>query len=105
MLVHLRISPSLFCPVEDVGNQILDDGRIQLVLNAVSVSLRRDEPGISQHGEMTGHGWPCARKFLGNLAGAERAVSQHLNDLPSCRIGGRLEYGVRSCVATKSHGW
>src|SRR3954447_7441161 len=43
-------------PLDEVLNQVLEDRRVQLVAYFLAAALRRDKTGITQHGEMPGHG-------------------------------------------------
>ena len=89
--IHLRstfaIGASWLSPGEEVFNQLLKDGAIQLVANARSVTLRLHELGVSQHSEVARDRGPRRGELLRDLTRRARAAAQQAQDFAPRGIG------------------
>src|SRR5256885_644484 len=95
---HLRIFPSAAGsraaarlrrtnPVEQMLNEVLEDGGIELVHDLLAIPLGEDEPRVAERAEMARDGRPRRWKLLGDLTGRFRSVAEQVEDLPSGRVG------------------
>src|SRR5687767_12986555 len=94
--VHLCNFPPFLCPVEDVGDQVLENRCIELVSDTVAVAFCRYHVRIAKNREMTRNGRPRTREMFRNLAGRERSLAKHLDNLTPCGVGQRLEDIIRN---------
>src|SRR5436189_6134859 len=74
-------------PVEQMIDEILEDGGIEFVDDLLTVTLRKNEPGIAERAEVARHGRPRRREVLGDLAGGFRSVAKEVQNLAPRRVG------------------
>src|SRR5690349_5814955 len=84
-------------PVEQMLNEVLEDGGIQLVHDLLAVALGESESRVAERAEVTRDRCPCRGKLLGDLAGRLRPVAQQPEDLPASRVGERAK-GVHAPI-------
>src|SRR5918998_3819153 len=68
-------------PLEQVLDEVVENGRVELVDDLLPVPLREDEARVAQHGQVPRDGRPRRREALGDLAGGLRAVAEQAQDL------------------------
>src|SRR4029077_2547584 len=78
-------------PVEQMIDEVLEDGGVQLVHDLLSVALRENEPGIAERAEVSGNGGPGRGELIRDLAGRLGSVAEEVKDLAPGRIGERAE--------------
>src|SRR5437868_6118299 len=78
-------------PVEQMLNEVLEDGGIQLIHDLLAVALGEDEPRVTESAEVPGDGGPGGRELLGDLAGGLGSVAEQAENLASRRVGERAE--------------
>src|SRR6266567_1498055 len=89
---HLRIafSPGFGArlrPVEEVFDEVVEHGRIELIDDLLPVALRQNEVGVAQHGEVPRDRGPRRREAFGDLPRRARSVAQQAKDLAPGRVG------------------
>jgi hypothetical protein len=75
------------CPLQQVLRQILEDRRVQLVSDLLSVPFGGDEPRISKHGKMSRDGRPAGLEAVGDLSGRERPFPERSENRAPCLVG------------------
>src|SRR5690349_8080817 len=78
-------------PVEQMLNEILEDGGVQLVHDLLAVALGKDEARVAKRAEVARDRRPRGRKLLGDLAGRLRPIAEQPEDLPAGRVGERTK--------------
>src|SRR3954469_1543169 len=84
-------------PVEQMLNEILEDGGVQLVHDLLAVALGKDEPRVAEGAEVTRDRRPGSGELLGDLAGRLRAIAQQPEDLTTRRVCKRAK-GVHAQI-------
>src|SRR5688500_4449344 len=86
---HLRMGSSSVLrshPVEQVLNQLLDDGRVDLVHDLLPLPLREDESRLAEYPEVARHGRPARGEVFGDGARGLRPLSEEPEDLSARRV-------------------
>ena len=79
-------------------DDLLKDGRIELVSHVLSVAFGQDEIGVAQDPEMAGDRGPGGWESVGDLARGAWSGAEELEDLASGGIGEGAEDGVQGVV-------
>ena len=75
-------------------DDLLKNGRVELVPYVLSVALCQHEVGIAKDAEVSGDGRPGRRESLGDLTGGTWPRPEKFEDLSSGRVGEGAEDGV-----------
>ncbi len=79
--------------------EVLSDGGQARLVDRVdptrTLGSVRHEPGVLQHTEVLGHGWPADRKRAGDLDDRKRALGDALEDRTAGGIAKSVELPVR----------
>src|SRR4051812_3804868 len=78
-------------PVEQMLNEVLEDGGVQLVHDLLAVALGEDEPRVAEGAEVTRDRRPGSGELLGDLAGRLGTITQQPEDLPAGGVGERAK--------------
>jgi hypothetical protein len=81
-------------PADQVLDEILEDRRIELVVDLLAAPFGDNEAAGAKHGEVARDGRPAGMKLRGDLAGRARAGAQELENVAAGFIGQRAEGGV-----------
>jgi hypothetical protein len=79
-------------------DDLVEDGRVQLVPDTLSIALGQYEVGVAKDTEVTRDGSPGRRELVGDLAGCARACPKELEDLAASRVGEGAKGGVHDRV-------
>src|SRR5712692_10648568 len=81
-------------PFQQVLDQILEHRGVELVVDLLSVSFRRDQTGVFQDAEMPRDGWPARVEPRRDLAGGPRRRAEEPEDLATGRVRQGAKNGV-----------
>src|ERR1700694_1449617 len=85
--IHLRIWSPRAKPLDEVFDDVLKHGRIQLVHDVLAIPLGQNQLRVLQHAEMTRDGSPAGAELLGDLPRGARSGAQKLEDLAPGWVG------------------
>jgi len=77
-------------------HQILEDGRIQLVMDFLTFAPGADEAGVPENRQMARDGRPTRCESRRDLARRPRTTPQHAQDVPAGLVGECLKRCLRS---------
>src|ERR1700724_437845 len=83
-----------FHPFHQVLDEILEHRGVELVVDLLSVSFRRDQTGVFQDAEVPRDGWPARVEPRRDLAGGARRGAEEPEYLATGRVGQRAKHGV-----------
>lgn len=84
-------------------DDFLENGGIQLVSDALPVTLGKDEVRIPEDAEVSRDRGPCGGELLGDLARGVRATAKQLQYLAARRVSEGSKDGVHLCAAVVEH--
>ena len=70
-------------------DEVLKDGRVQLVIDRLALSFGDDEPTGPEHREMPRDGRPARMELVGDFAGRPWARAEEIENLPPRFVGQR----------------
>src|SRR5687767_15620467 len=94
--IHLRIVPPRAKPLDEVLDDVLENGGVQLVDDVLAVPFGQNQLRILEHAQVPGDGRPAGGEFPGDLTGRARPASKELENLAAGRIGEGTENVVHS---------
>src|SRR6185503_12470298 len=74
-------------PLEQVVDEVLEDGGVELVDDLLAAALGENEAGVAERAEVARDGGPGGREVLGDLAGRARSVAEESEDLAAGGVG------------------
>src|SRR5471032_1212688 len=88
---HLRMSlasrfSARFYPVEDVLDEVVEDGGVELVDDLLAVALGQNQSGVAQLPQVPRDRRPRGGEVRRDLAGRARSIAQQAENLPTSRI-------------------
>ena len=74
-------------PFEQVVDEVLEDGGVELVDDLLAAALGENEAGVAECAEVAGDGGPGGWEVVGDLAGRARSVAEEAEDFAAGGVG------------------
>jgi hypothetical protein len=87
-------------PLNQMLNEVLKYGRIQLVTDLLPMTFGHDEASLTQHREMPGDRWPTRVELRRDFPRRERSIAQQAEDATTSLVGECAKRPVRGAQRT-----
>lgn len=96
MLASARLARALrgANPLDQMVDEVLEHGGVELVDDLLAVALGENEPGVAEHAEVPGDRGPRRGKVFGDFTRCARSVAQELEDVAARGVGECAEDGL-----------